>query len=48
MVLRIEAKWEIPYVHSAGEHATKFFEALKEKRILVLKPPSGRTYPSVI
>ncbi|WP_456477830.1 Zn-ribbon domain-containing OB-fold protein [Geoglobus ahangari] len=39
MVLKIEAKWEIPYVHSAGEHATRFFEALKEKRILGVRCP---------
>jgi hypothetical protein len=43
MVLKFEAKWEIPFVHSAGEHGTKFFEALKEKRIMGVKcPKCGR------
>jgi hypothetical protein len=38
-VIKFEVKWEIPYIHSAGKHATKFFEALKEKKILGVRCP---------
>ena len=38
--LIIPGKWEIPYRHSAGKFATKFFMELKEnKRIMGVKCP---------
>ena len=41
--LIIPGKWEIPYRHSAGKFATKFFKELKEnKRIMGVKCPKCR------
>lgn len=38
--LLIEAEWRIPYKHAAGEHATRFFAALRDdKRILGTRCP---------
>jgi len=39
-IIEFDAKWEIPFKHSAGEHATKFFEGLKQKKILGVRCPS--------
>lgn len=35
----VPGKWEIPYRHSAGEVGTKFYEGLKQKKILGLRCP---------
>ncbi len=36
--LLVDAKWEIPYRHAAGPHATRFFAALRdERRILGIR-----------
>jgi len=38
-IVEFESFWNIPYKHSAGKHASKFFNALKEKKILGVKCP---------
>lgn len=38
-VMEFEVWWKIPFRHYAGIHATKFFEGLKNKKILGVKCP---------
>jgi len=39
--VKIRADWHIPYLHSAGNHASKFFQELKEnQRIMGSRCPS--------
>ncbi|KKL59784.1 hypothetical protein LCGC14_2211840, partial [marine sediment metagenome] len=39
--LTIEARWDIPYRHTAGQAASRFFRELKDnKRIMGVRCPS--------
>lgn len=40
--LLIDATWHIPYRHAAGPHAARFFEGLREGRILGVRCTSCR------
>lgn len=40
--LLVEARWDIPFRHAAGPHATRFLEGLKDRRIWGIKCTSCR------
>jgi hypothetical protein len=40
--LLIDARWDIPFKHAAGPHAARFFEGLRDQRILGVRCPACR------